>query len=229
MKNKQGGFLSAIAIALIAVLAVGGGVYAVKKSKEKQMHEGDNVETRADGRADEHANVRANLGAGGVMKGSLRSLFGIGKDTECTIENTMQNYSSKGTVYVTSKGEASGNFTSTVNGRAIDSHMIIKDGVTYTWSGTQGSKISLKDMPMPEENGAKIPPQDMQKNGVDMNSQVNYSCKDWAYDASKFVIPTTVQFVDLGEMMKKFNINASGNLNLNAGANVNTHSVLPTR
>lgn len=226
MKNKQGGFLPIIAIAIIAALAVGGGAYAVKKNKERKMHEGDNIETRADARADINANENANLGANGYMKGSLKSLLGMGKDTECTIENNAENYSSKGTVYVSNRNEMRGDFLAIVQGRNIDSHMIMKDEVMYSWSGSQGSKMSIKGMQMLKEGEISDSYKNMGQGSMDLSNQVNYSCKNWSYDSSKFTLPTEVKFTDVNELMKKMNINP--NVNINSNIKTNTDIKIPT-
>ena len=37
---------------------------------------------------------------------------------------------------------------------------------------------------------------------VDLNQQVDYSCKPWRADNSKFTVPSSVTFTDLSAMMK---------------------------
>ena len=37
---------------------------------------------------------------------------------------------------------------------------------------------------------------------VDLNSKTDYSCSDWAADASKFTPPPNVKFTDLSSMME---------------------------
>jgi len=131
-RNLQGGFAPLLIIAIVALLAVGGGAYVVTKNKAKAPVEGDNLETQANAKADANANANANLGIN--TKGSLRSLLGMGKNTMCTFSSSVPGQTSSGTVYVTSSGEMRGEFTTTVNGKAQASNMLMKGGTSYMWS-----------------------------------------------------------------------------------------------
>jgi hypothetical protein len=73
----------------------------------------------------------------------------------------------------------------------------------FVWSGNQGAKM---DMKMLDQNADAN-----QKGSVDLNQDVDYTCKDWTKDASKFVVPTTVTFVDIAAMMnQQMKINVGG-------------------
>ena len=193
-KNLQGGFAPMLIIAIIAVLVVGGGAYVATKNKQaKNVELEDNLDTQANANADANANANANLGVN--AKNSLRSLLGLGQSTKCTFSNTVADVSSSGTIYLGADGDMRGEFESKVGTQAaVSSNMIVKDGVTFTWSGTQGVKMTTA--------GADASAQAQANKYVDMDAQMDYDCSAWTRDESKFTIPTGVNFVDLESMMR---------------------------
>ncbi|MES2315784.1 MAG: hypothetical protein V4486_03570 [Patescibacteria group bacterium] len=194
-KNLQRGFIPFLIIAIIAVLAIGGGVYISKKNKEAKLAAEDNLNTQANGNADANANVNAHLGINSNSKGSLRKLLGLGKDTTCTFTSTAGGVNSSGTVYVSAAGSMRGDFTSNTSAGTKTSSMIVKDGTTYAWSGSQGAKMEVKAT-------GGVPASASAKSNVDLDSAVDYSCTDWTVDQSKFTLPTGVNFVDVDALLK---------------------------
>ena len=199
--NLQGGFAPLLIIAIVAVLAVGGGAYVITKNKQAKVDieaEG-NLETQANSNADANANVNANLGVNANInaKGSLRSLLGLGQSTVCTFSSTAGGTSSSGTVYIASSGSMRGDFSSQTSSGAQASSMIVKDGYSYVWSGSQGVKMNVESNAS-ANSGASA----QTKQSVDLDSQVDYDCKAWTVDQSKFTLPSTVDFVDIDAMLK---------------------------
>jgi len=201
MKNKnksnslQGGFIPFLIVAIIAALAIGGGVYVVKKNKAKVSTE-DNVDTQANANADANANANANLGVNAKAKGSFRSLMALGKNTECSFTSVNDSVTSSGTVYITASGNMRGDYTTTTSSGTQTSSMILKDGYSYVWSGSQGAKMNMASLGNSASAGAQA------QQSVDLDSQVDYDCKDWSVDQSKFTLPTNVNFIDLEALMK---------------------------
>ena len=196
-KNLQGGFAPLLIIAIIAILAIGGGAYIVQKNRAAKAPEAeDNLNTQANTQADINANANANLGINANAKSSLRSLLGLGKNVMCTFSSTTGSTSSSGTVYISADGSMRGDFTSQTSAGTQSSSMIVKDKIAYAWSGSQGVKMDAS------KTNASAGASAQAKSAVDLDSQVDHKCSDWAPDASKFVIPTTVKFLDLEAMMK---------------------------
>jgi hypothetical protein len=175
----QAGFIPFLVIAIIAILAIGGGAYVVSKNKAK-------VKTGVEGNGELNANANA--------KGSLRSLLGMGKNVMCTFESTSGDNTSSGTVYITADGAMRGDFKMGTGADAQTSSMLVKDGTSYVWSGTKGVKMAASGEAQANANAQ------VQKS-VDLDSQVQYSCSDWAVEQSKFDLPAGVEFVDLKAMM----------------------------
>ncbi len=200
MKNKnknnnlQGGFAPLLIIAIVAILAIGGGTYVSKKNKAKVNLE-DNLETQANANADANANENANLGVNANAKGSLRSLLALGKNTMCTFTSTEGDTTSSGTVYIVADGSMRGDFTSKTSAGTQTSSMIVKDDTSYVWSGTQGMKMKATA-------SASAQAKTQTQQSVDLDAQADYDCSDWSVDQSKFTLPVGVNFLDIEAMMK---------------------------
>jgi len=204
-KNKQGGFVPLLIIAIIAILAVGGGAYFVaKKNKENQAQQTTTGNTQTEANANVNANLGINANINATLnkaKGSFRSLIALGKNEECTFSGTNKGAASSGTVFITSTGEMRGDFTLTTSAGIKTSSMILTGGQSYVWSGTQGAKMSASFMGSAGA-GANAGAQAQSQQPVDLDSQVDYNCQSWTMDQSKFVLPTGVNFVDIEAMMK---------------------------
>lgn len=193
--NLKGGFAPLLIIAIIAILAIGGGAYIVaKKNREAGT-------PQANENAQENANVNANLGVNANVNAksntSLRSLLALGKNTMCTFSSTNSNVTSSGIVYLGADGDMRGDFESKSGTQtAVASHMIVKSGVTYAWTGTQGVKMDTTGI---DVNASA----EMQaKKYADLDAQGDYNCSAWSRDNSKFTLPTGVTFTDLNAMLK---------------------------
>jgi hypothetical protein len=202
-KNLQKGFAPLIIIAIVAVLAIGGGAtYVANKNKvEKKVEVEGNLDTQANFKADENANENANLGinANAKAKGSLRSLLDLGQNTKCTFSSTTGDTTSTGTVYIASDGDMSGQFEmKTGTKTTFTSNMIIKDDISYVWSGGQGAKMNVADL----KSETKAEGATGASEYVDLDAQVDYDCSAWVRDESKFTVPSTVNFIDLDAFLK---------------------------
>jgi hypothetical protein len=113
----------------------------------------------------------------------------------CTFTSVVENSTSSGTVYIASNGDMSGDFTSqTKTAGTVTSHMIMKGGTSYVWSGAQGAKMNV--------SASEATTASNTNQSVDLDAQVDYDCKNWTRDDSKFTVPTNVNFVDIEAMMK---------------------------
>jgi hypothetical protein len=213
MKNKintQKGFIGVVVIAIIAVLAIGGGVYVSQKNQEKKQEQmqleinGDlenelNTNINANTNLDVNAGINGKVDVGLSGTVSLNSLLKIGKDSVCTVESTKGGANSKGTVYISGDGNMRGDFTSETSASgSVDSHMIVGEDMTYVWSGSQGSKMSTAMMNSNADSNASVE----SKGNVDLDSEVTYKCEDWKTDSSKFVAPSSVKFMDIDALIK---------------------------
>lgn len=125
---------------------------------------------------------------------SLRDLWTLGNNQTCTFSDTTTG--NNGVVYVSS-GSMRGDFTSMVNGTSTDSHMIVAGDAMHMWVDGQpsGFKSSLTQL----ENLGSNP---SAPKTVDLDQQVDYDCNSWSVDASKFAVPSDIEFMDMSAMME---------------------------
>jgi hypothetical protein len=131
---------------------------------------------------------------------SFAQLLGMGQSLECTYEYNDGGNVSSGTMYMTNGGESiRGDFNFTQSGAgAMQMHMIRDGGYNYMWGSQlpQGMKMMVTD----ETKGQLFTGSDDPAATAINNTQ--YSCVPWREDASKFAVPTNVQFTDMTEMME---------------------------
>lgn len=192
LQNKIGGFVPILIIAIVAILAVGGGVYLSKQNKVGGK--GDVAEKESDAVAQGIREGEPNPNTNQGETGTLRALMKIGKNTMCTFTSDAGNSQSSGTVYITTDGKMRGDFESQTSAGTIISNMIVKDGYSYVWSNGKGMKMNLTN--------AQTTTNTQTEQNVNLDAKVDYKCSDWNLDSSKFNLPSGVEFIDLEVLMK---------------------------
>ncbi len=127
-------------------------------------------------------------------KKSLKELLGMSNQT-CTYSDPDSN--SEGKVYVSS-GKARMDFSLSLDGKVVQSHMIADGSSFYMWSDdqTQGLKMSMIDIEKPVASAN-------QQSNVDINKRIDYKCSSWTLDATLFDLPKDIKFMDMSAMMPK--------------------------
>lgn len=126
-----------------------------------------------------------------ITKGTIKSLFGLGKSSACTIN--FPNNQGQGTIYLANK-MLRGDFTMTgANGKTFLTHVIQSGDYMYLWTTEtpQGMKFKIdltKNANSTDGKSDQI---------FDYNKEVNYKCSDWGADNSKFTPPTDIKFLDM--------------------------------
>lgn len=122
---------------------------------------------------------------------SLKDLLTLGKTQECSFNDGSDNQM---TIFV-ANNKMRGNFDSKVGGQIMKSHIIVDGQTSYIWVDGQntGYKMSVDKTVKDQANN--------QPNQVDLDKQVNYSCKDWTADSSVFNLPTGINFTDLNTLI----------------------------
>ncbi|MEN9649742.1 MAG: hypothetical protein RL094_709 [Candidatus Parcubacteria bacterium] len=201
-------------IALIAVLAVavviGGGVYKWSKKRSVEGVTPTAYVLPPSGVSSTTTSPAASNSSG---KMTLKGLFALGKNTQCTFSKTGAEGKTSGTVYINGTNMR-GDFVTTpiVQGKAqkeIDAHMIRVNSDVYVWSSDQiaqglGIKISVANVLDAESKNQSF---------VNSNEPFDYTCADWSPDATKFVLPTTIKFTDFSKMMGGAAMSATATVN----------------
>lgn len=133
---------------------------------------------------------------------SLSDFLSMTGTLKCTFSNSTNN--SSGTVYV-SNGKMRGDFQSTNNGTAQQSHMVNDGTFVYFWvDGQNGTKMSLSAIKNEEAQVSGTPSNNSQpQGGMDMHQKSIYSCSPWVANSSVFTPPASVTFTDYSAMMQK--------------------------
>lgn len=124
-------------------------------------------------------------------QGSIAELIARAGSWTCTVKTDIENAPSQGVAYI-ADGKVRADFTSTVEGKAITSHMISADGYVHTWSDAYPQGIKMR---IPEGQATT----DSTVGGVSADTRVDYDCQPWAADGGKFVPPAEVSFMVMGE------------------------------
>jgi hypothetical protein len=190
-----------IGLVLAVVLVVGGGYYSMSggytMSEDvptiavgEPSPEGDTVAKEYDKATPKLAEKAA------AFTGSFFDLATRGGTYTCTISSSGTNNSSTGTVYV-SGTNVRGDFISTTAGKTVDSSMLKLDDKVYVWGGgmTQGIVMDAALT----ATGSDAPA--MSGSGSEMKQEYGWDCTATGADASKFVKPSNIEFMDLGAMM----------------------------
>jgi hypothetical protein len=209
IKSTQRGFILPLLVIVVAALAIGGGVYYSQQHPKAEAPEpvvstDANVDTSTSfttppasstdvatstATSTPSVSTNANVSVAAQTSGTLGSLFALNKNVKCTFTSTGTGASS-GTVYMAGtmmrgdfmlKGQTAG-----------DAHMIRNGDQVYVWSGAQGAKMAMSAL-----SGS----QGKSQSGLDLNQQVSYQCENWVKEDSRFVAPTTVNFVDIAAMI----------------------------
>lgn len=192
ISRSNRGFAPLVVIAIIAVVAVGGGAaYVISQNKADVAMEGSDMTASMEGSAE--TSTGAEVSAGIDARGTLRSLLGLGQNVMCTFTSTAGAESS-GTVYV-ANGSMRTDFRAEAAGSVQTGSMIVKDDTSYVWMGSQGMKMDLSAQAEANANANA-------EQSVDLDAPVEYDCETWTPDASKFTLPAGVEFVDIQAMME---------------------------
>ncbi len=129
----------------------------------------------------------------GAFNGSMNELVARGGNYECNFTHATDVSDSAGTVFISGK-KMRGDFVSTTKVAAnlkVESHMISDGEFMYNWSSAapMGFKIAIA------ETTNATPTTGSQS--LDYNQKLDYDCKAWTVDSSKFAIPAEIKFTTL--------------------------------
>ena len=162
-----------IIIGLVAaVVVIGGGAWYVSSQK-------------SDNAALEGSMEQKEENAG---EGTLGALIARAGSWTCTVKTDIENAPSEGVAYI-ADGQIRADFTSTIQGKAVVSHMISADSYIHTWSDAYPQGVKMK---IPEGDAAAS----TEYGGVSYDSHVDYDCNPWIKDGSKFTPPSDVTFME---------------------------------
>jgi hypothetical protein len=194
--------------AVVAAVVVIGGGYYIMSSGSLSMESGVQVATgdvTGDGTGDameQEADMVADKATPKLMEkagftGSWNDLVKRGGTYTCTVQHSSAVDISKGMVYV-SGTDVRGDFTSLVNGASVESHMLKKGDMVYVWGGGMPQGVKVSATMMDGGTGSTA----MSGDVVDSKQEYGWDCVSGKPDASKFVMPSNIEFMDVSAMMQ---------------------------
>ena len=121
---------------------------------------------------------------------TMKELQLSGKTQKCEVTFSNDKTTSKGTLYF-GNGKMRADFNSTVEGKAMTSHMINDGTSIYTW--IDGQNLAVK-MSVKATEGSTT---EKQQQSLDPNAKYNYDCSSWAADDFILTPPAALKFMDL--------------------------------
>ncbi len=182
MKTNKGFIGIGLIIAIIAVLAVAGGGYAVWKNKSA-----DKTEVKVDDK------VEVKDTAANGKKMAFSQFIKQKGSYECDVHQLVGDVDTKGKVFL-DNGKIRANFNTEANGSEITGSVIVRDGFAYTWTSffPTGFKIAVK-----EDNDGNLEgnvTSDGKQYSWNANKIGDYDCVTWTADPKQFEVPETITF-----------------------------------
>ena len=133
----------------------------------------------------------------GAFEGSLADLSRRGGNWKCVVETTANtgagSVASSGTVYVSGE-KVRADFTSEVPGfGVVDAYMIADGAYVYSWTSMTPQGVKTEMVADTEETTEDVP---TSGSGYDPNHSYEYDCQMATADASLFVVPGDVTFIE---------------------------------
>lgn len=129
--------------------------------------------------------------------GSFKNVLGLKKNVVCDVSYTQDGLNSPvgGKVY-TNGEKMRANFITEVDGVSDETNVINDGKEMYIWGKGAMSDMAMKFAIDETETTSE------DQNQFDMNTDVDYSCQNWNVDASLFIPPSDLTFMDTSLMMK---------------------------
>ncbi len=118
-----------------------------------------------------------------------------GGSYKCDVSQSVSGVENTGTVY-TSNEMIRGEFSTTVQGRTIDSTMVVRDGYAYSWgSALPGTGFKVKTAASVYDTTTAGGSGSYSFNAEQIG---DYNCEPWVREESKFTLPADVKFTTVG-------------------------------
>ncbi len=181
--------VGALVVGICIIIGLGATVLFGKKTQiEQPAPENTNTQEVP---SQSTSNIDEPLPAPGTKKIPFAQFFAQGGSYVCTVNQYVENMESKGTTYM-HNGMIRGEFSTAMQGMIMDTHMIVRDGFTYTWSSmmpTMGYKV-----PVQASGEADITTTTNGTYSFNAEQIGDYDCEAWSPDLNRFELPPEVTF-----------------------------------
>lgn len=194
-----------LVVACLAIMTIAfSGCSLLGEDKDKEMvKEGDKNQeginnTEQNQKNDKESSEENNKSGDGNYYETLKDLMDRGKSMKCTYTQEVEGGgTATGVVYMADKNARIEITTNEGTGHAGKMYAIIDQKWTYNWveGSSQGFKMTLEASEPGEKNEETI---------SNMTKEIEFECKSWKKDNSKFKVQTNIEFQDMSEMMEGF-------------------------
>lgn len=131
--------------------------------------------------------------------GSMQDLITRGKPLKCTYKQKDSDEEYEITMYISGGNVRTEAEMKIDDGKIMESNMVINKDWMYMWNSftPNGMKVDMQKMPKQEN----LKDSDVNKSMANLAKEMDYKCRAWIPDNSKFKIPTNIEFQDITEMM----------------------------
>ena len=133
--------------------------------------------------------------------GSMQDLMARGKSLKCAYKASSSNSDDEyeTVMYISGGNVKTETKIKTDEGKTEESNMIISKDWMYMWNSftLKGTKTDMSKMPKMEN----VTDKDVNKDMANLAKKMDYKCRAWIPDNSKFKVPTNIQFEDITEIM----------------------------
>ena len=174
-----------VGVAAVVVIVGAGVWYFAGSGSATPSTTGDQSATNTDS---SDASSQTVSGPGTTSgSGSIGSLLALDQNLQCNVTLSTDGAQTEGMIYLSAGGKMHGDFSTTQDNNTINATTINDGTYVYSWSNlsTQGYKDTVAAS---ATTGAST------HGGIDDSTAVNYSCKVWSLDSSKFVPPSNITF-----------------------------------
>ncbi len=129
--------------------------------------------------------------------GTFKKLLRLQKNIVCDVSYAQKETSAQvtGKVYVSGE-KMKAHFSMTTLAGLVETNVISDGTEMYLWGKTAGGDMAMK---FTIDTTATSTAKSSQFN---MNTDIDYSCQNWNVDASFFIPPSTIVFIDASSMME---------------------------
>lgn len=189
-----------IGAVIAAVVVVGGGLYLMNAGSLSMTEDAASGTMLAGEDVSENGMVGGDAVAPkattGAFTGSFFDLATRGGNYKCDVQSSGTTANTMGSVYV-SGTNLRGDFTSLTSGKTVESHMIKNGDTMYVWGAGMSQGIMMKATEMESNSSGAT-----QGSGVSGTQSYNWNCAATGVDASTFVKPSDIEFMDVAAMMQ---------------------------
>ena len=188
-----------IGLSLIATIGLSGCFGPFKKQQQEKQPASQTEDAKTSSSDEQSSSAKATEDKEESFFGSMQDLITRGKSLKCTYKVKESGNESEVVMYISNGNVRTEMEINTDEGETIESNMVIDKDWMYMWNSftPNGTKMDMRKMP----KGEDVTDSDVNKSTANLAKELDYKCRAWIPNNSKFKVPTDIQFNDITEIM----------------------------